>query len=180
MLTLVTSAASWSHLLSILDVSALWLPEWLAIGVSMWLMGSLALPFEKEEAITPKRALGLGRKRAITLASALALLLATGTTVFVFMGAGPGLHPWWTWPLLAATTGSGVAVVAGLRTQWGAYTITHILLALRGRMPWRLARFLDDAHRLGVLRQVGSLYQFRHARLRAHLAEQRHGPPSNH
>ncbi len=177
--TLVTSTPSWSHLLGVLGVSALWLPEWLAIGVSMWLIGSLALPFEKEEAITPSRALNLGRRRAIMFASALALLLATGVTVLVFLETRPGLRPWWTWPLLAVSTGSGVAVVTGLRTQWGAYTITRILLAIQGRMPWRLAQFLDDAHRLGVLRQVGSLYQFRHASLRTHLAEQRHVPPSH-
>jgi hypothetical protein len=30
--------------------------------------------------------------------------------------------------------------------------------------------FLDDAYRRGVLRQTGSAYQFRHARLQEHLA----------
>lgn len=43
-------------------------------------------------------------------------------------------------------------------------------LAARGRLPWAIAAFLDDAHRLGVLRQVGAVYQFRHALLRDHLA----------
>ncbi|MFH8371150.1 hypothetical protein [Streptomyces sp. NPDC018031] len=36
--------------------------------------------------------------------------------------------------------------------------------------PLRLLRFLDDAHRRGVLRTVGPVYQFRHARLRERLA----------
>lgn len=31
-------------------------------------------------------------------------------------------------------------------------------------------RFLEDAHRRGVLRQSGATYQFRHARVREHLA----------
>ncbi|WP_275527354.1 hypothetical protein [Herbidospora mongoliensis] len=30
--------------------------------------------------------------------------------------------------------------------------------------------FLDDAHRLGLLRAVGPVYQFRHAVLHDHLA----------
>jgi hypothetical protein len=34
-----------------------------------------------------------------------------------------------------------------------------------------LAGFLDDACRRGVLRQVGAVYQFRHARLQAHLTD---------
>jgi hypothetical protein len=31
--------------------------------------------------------------------------------------------------------------------------------------------FLDDAHRLGLLRTAGSVYQFRHAELQDHLAK---------
>lgn len=30
--------------------------------------------------------------------------------------------------------------------------------------------FLDDMHRLGLLRAVGPLYQFRHAEIQDHLA----------
>jgi hypothetical protein len=30
--------------------------------------------------------------------------------------------------------------------------------------------FLEDAHRRGVLRQVGAVYQFRHAKLQQYLA----------
>ena len=43
-------------------------------------------------------------------------------------------------------------------------------LALRGRTPWRLASFLDAAHKKQVLRQAGPAYQFRHELLRKHLA----------
>ncbi|MEU4765115.1 NACHT domain-containing protein [Actinosynnema sp. NPDC023794] len=50
--------------------------------------------------------------------------------------------------------------------------------ALRGRLPWRLMRFLDDAHRRGVLRQTGGVYQFRHTRLRRHLAASGRRPVS--
>jgi hypothetical protein len=50
---------------------------------------------------------------------------------------------------------------------WVPFMIGRSWLALRGRLPWRLMDFLADCHRLG---QVGSVYQFRHARLQDHLA----------
>jgi hypothetical protein len=31
--------------------------------------------------------------------------------------------------------------------------------------------FLDDAHRVGLLRTAGAVYQFRHAELQDHLAK---------
>lgn len=55
-------------------------------------------------------------------------------------------------------------------TVWGPWLISRFLLALAGRLPWRVMSFLDDAHRRGVLRQAGGVYQFRHARLQDHLA----------
>jgi hypothetical protein len=53
-----------------------------------------------------------------------------------------------------------------------AFAMACIALAARGRGPLRLMRFLDDAARRGVLRQAGPVYQFRHARLQAYLADQ--------
>jgi hypothetical protein len=43
-------------------------------------------------------------------------------------------------------------------------------LALRWHTPVRLLRFLDDARQRDVLRTVGPVYQFRHARLQDRLA----------
>ncbi|GAA4856237.1 NACHT domain-containing protein [Saccharopolyspora cebuensis] len=45
-----------------------------------------------------------------------------------------------------------------------------VVLALRRRVPLRLMRFLDDAHRIGLLRAVGPVHQFRHAEVHDHLA----------
>jgi len=55
-----------------------------------------------------------------------------------------------------------------------SYTDARLRLALCGRLPWRLMRFLDDAHRRGVLRRVGAFYQFRHIWLQEHLAAKSH------
>jgi hypothetical protein len=54
--------------------------------------------------------------------------------------------------------------------DWSNVSSSRIWLALRGEQPWRLMRFLEDAHRRGVLRQSGATYQFRHARVQDHLA----------
>ncbi len=79
-------------------------------------------------------------------------------------------------PLLAAlafTSGLGliVGLVMGFKdTAWGVYAVSRCCYALLGRVPFRLMAFLDDAHRLGVLRQSGASYEFRHVELERHLA----------
>jgi len=52
-----------------------------------------------------------------------------------------------------------------------ASTAFHLAVrAAQGRLPWRVMEFLDDSYRLGLLRVVGPVYQFRHAELQDHLA----------
>ena len=67
--------------------------------------------------------------------------------------------------------GLSVGLSVCLARAWGALGPTIVWLAARGRVPWNLVTFLDDAHHRGVLRQVGAVYQFRHARLQERLAE---------
>jgi hypothetical protein len=59
---------------------------------------------------------------------------------------------------------------AGRHRAWVAYLIATYRLAWADRLPRRLMPFLDDAHRLGLLRAVGPIYQFRHAELHDYLA----------
>ncbi|MCX4909128.1 NACHT domain-containing NTPase [Streptomyces sp. NBC_00878] len=62
-------------------------------------------------------------------------------------------------------------LILGLAAHaWPYYMAARLLLSAQGQLPWRLQSFLTNAHRLGVLRQVGPVYQFRHARLQEHLA----------
>ncbi|MEV8607586.1 BTAD domain-containing putative transcriptional regulator [Amycolatopsis sp. NPDC051373] len=67
--------------------------------------------------------------------------------------------------------GLSVGVSVCLARAWGAFAFTRLWLASRGRIPWGFMAFLADAHRRGVLRQVGEVYQFRHARLQERLAD---------
>ena len=62
--------------------------------------------------------------------------------------------------------------LGGLRTESDRFTEARLWLALRRWMPWMVTDFLEDAADRGILRQSGSLYQFRHIRLRQQLAAQ--------
>lgn len=84
-------------------------------------------------------------------------------------------------PMFACGLGCGFAVGLVVRfldrarfgltaSAWCWFLITRSWFALRGQLPWRLMRFLNNAHQRGVLRQTGAVYQFRHARLQDRLA----------
>ena len=123
-----------------------------SLGVLWWLLAWLARPFSSEDAATMRSGLRIARRQAVILLPifclpALALL-------------APDLTLW----------GLFVGYLAIFRTAWGCYTKCRIWLAVSGRLPWRLTAFLEDAHRLGVLHQFGTVYQFRHSRLRERLA----------
>jgi hypothetical protein len=64
-------------------------------------------------------------------------------------------------------------LAAGLALRIGdlrRFMMVRVWLPSTGRLPWPVSAFLADAHRRGVLRRAGAVYQFRHARLRDHLA----------
>lgn len=67
--------------------------------------------------------------------------------------------------------GLAVGLSVCLSRAWGVFGCTRLWLAARGHIPFGFMAFLDDAHRRGVLRQVGAVYQFRHARLQERLAD---------
>jgi hypothetical protein len=72
--------------------------------------------------------------------------------------------------MLDAAKKSTTAQIRANHHAWLVCTITVAQLAPQHRLPWRVMDFLDDAHRLGLLRAVGPVYQFRHAALHDHLA----------
>jgi hypothetical protein len=95
------------------------------------------------------------------------------------------------WGVVGMMIGAGVAavlgIVFGIMFGLGVLVVFGLLFAvlypgtlpqrlafvqlrLRYGLPLRLMRFLDDAYERGVLRTVGAVYQFRHARLQDRLA----------
>ena len=63
----------------------------------------------------------------------------------------------------------GLAFTLTTAQAWSA-SVAAAQLAMRWRTPVRLMRFLDDARKRNILRTVGPVYQFRHARLQDRLA----------
>ncbi|MEV0386310.1 NACHT domain-containing protein [Nonomuraea sp. NPDC050643] len=116
--------------------------------------------------------------RTLTLLRGLLVGLAGGLPswmIFGFMGSlESGVQGW-----LIVGLGFGLSfglpfglagLMSGSHHAWLACTIATGHLALNRKLPWRITNFLDDAHRLGLLRAVGPIYQFRHATLHDHLA----------
>jgi NACHT domain len=150
----------------------------LTIGLAAGLVGTLShllrQPVDITLAVTPRSVhrsdrtmtivFGLVGGLAAGLAGALVSRLVLGPEGGRLLGPGTGL-------LAGLVFGPG-------SSAWGRFTVLRGWLALRGRLPWRLLGFLDDAHRLAVLRQAGAVYQFRHARLQDHLAATSKSPPT--
>lgn len=95
------------------------------------------------------------------------LIAALPTGVETLLGAAAGA-------LLSAT---GLGLMALGSSAWGRFLSARAWLALRGRLPWRLLAFVEDARERGVLRQVNGYYEFRHRLLQRHLAEEQAAAP---
>lgn len=71
---------------------------------------------------------------------------------------------------LVVLPGVMVAILTLVSRVWPRYALVAGVQAAAGLLPWRLAPFLSDAHRRGILRRSAGVHQFRHARLQEQLA----------
>lgn len=109
--------------------------------------------------------------RALTLLRTSSVAVAGGLVFGLLEGLLFGLHDGLTSGLPAGLViGLAFGLRLGKHHAWLAAKLAHWRLARRAETPRDLMAFLDDAHRLGLLRTVGSVYQFRHAELQDHLA----------
>ncbi|MEU4227449.1 NACHT domain-containing protein [Nonomuraea sp. NPDC026600] len=149
----------------------------LAYGTASGFAAWAEAPTPEGQASTPMtswradRTLNLVRAGTIgftgALTGGLAGGLGAGLTDTPAFGVSVGL-------VYALAFGLTAGLAAGHHHAWMAYLIATSRLALAGRLPRKLMLFLDDAHRLGLLRAVGPIYQFRHAELQDHLAAAHH------
>jgi hypothetical protein len=100
--------------------------------------------------------------------------LLLGLALGLISGLGNGL---WTVLVQALTTLLVIGLAAGLifgltHSETWAVTLAFAQLARRQHIPARLMPLLEDARERQVLRTVGPIYQFRHARLQDRLAGQ--------
>ncbi|KXK58995.1 hypothetical protein AWW66_26700 [Micromonospora rosaria] len=106
----------------------------------------------------------------LALVRTMVFVLVGGTvaalTATVMGGAAP-------YVVFALATAFMVALIVGAppKVASSVYLSMTVILARRGRSPLRLMRFLEYAHQLGLLRQNGPVYQFRHAMLQHRLAQ---------
>jgi hypothetical protein len=142
----------------------------LAVGLADAVAGALEDP-DSTSALSP-----LTSWRADTRYMLVAGLVA-GLVVGLAVGLALGL---WAGLVVRLAGGLVIGLLAGFVTvqrsaAWSS-SLASAQLALRWHTPVRLMRFLDDARQRGVLRTVGPVYQFRHARLQDRLADQEGSP----
>jgi hypothetical protein len=124
-------------------------------------------------------------------AAAISIMIAVPSAVGVAVGARALATTDSAWAASLAAVGTVVTygltaalVIAVTVSRYPAFTATQVTLCLRGKTPWGLMAFLNDAHReRHVLRSAGTAYQFDHELLRAALAAEYGGSaasePSN-
>ena len=137
----------------------------LPIGIGRWLRA----PVGFDDPVSPRSVLRGDLFTLLAVAGSCALSAGVGThlldtdTHLRDFGGPSGI-----WAGLVVL----VIVFLGSGAPWLLFTVTRLWLALWGRLPLRLGHLLEDAHRRGVLRQVGAVYQFRHARLQQFLGNE--------
>ncbi|GHA30881.1 hypothetical protein GCM10010329_62880 [Streptomyces spiroverticillatus] len=141
------------------------------------LNGSLTLErADPSTAVGPRKLLVQDRRIFLQIVLLYAMAFgAWGVFVCGLKGLFWGIPPFGIAGGLAVGLTAGLArgLTLGLRdTSWAQFAVTTVCLAVRRQAPWSLMAFLRDAHARGVLRQVGTVYQFRHIGLQRHLAGQ--------
>jgi hypothetical protein len=130
----------------------------------------IAAPDDLAGVASPRVVLARDRQAALLpmLQYGLVFGLGVGLAVGFKFGFGVGLGVGLVFGL---AVGLGVGSAQSMsETAWPSYMLTRGWLALHGRLLWPLMSFLADAHRRGVLRQTGAVYQFRHIELQHRLA----------
>ncbi|MEU6194361.1 NACHT domain-containing protein [Streptomyces sp. NPDC047061] len=137
------------------------------LGLVYALTTALSAPIPPDSTNAPDRL--LRTSRTALLQQSLLNTLVFGVVGWLVFGSA-GNFP--DWAFYTLDFGLGIAMAYGLAlTAWGHWMVlARIWLPLTGRLPWAVHAFLKDAHRRGVLRHSGAVYQFRHALLKEHLA----------
>jgi hypothetical protein len=143
----------------------------LVAGVASALIHWSRRPIVTEEAYSPSAALTADRRQYLALLGMVTAAIMVAFTLGSLLTldadpAGAVRH--------GIRNGLGGSVVLALAScftaAWPRYQVARLWLAARRRLPWRLAAFLEEARRIGVLRRVGATYQFRHASLQDRMA----------
>jgi hypothetical protein len=149
----------------------------LIFGIAFMLAFSIAEAFVNTDSTSvPSPIISWRNDRRYSIIIGFIVGVVTGVLITLLVSIGDGIA-------------SGPAAGFGLGVQYGIIfgliawlvagigisrcwptALAAIQLSRRWHTPSRLLKFLDDAHKRNVLRTVGPVYQFRHARLQDRLA----------
>jgi NACHT domain len=159
--TLLFAAAVNVSWLEALAFCALLVPCLLVIELTDWARRPAAESRIQSPPDSLRRDLKMASLNLLAKSSALGLSIGLPIGFLIGPTAGliAGVALWLVFgPMFVFTTASG------------GYFIAVLVLRARRKIPARPMRFFEDAHRAGLLRQAGSVYQFRHAELHDYLA----------
>src|SRR5271157_2706419 len=158
-----------------------WLAPGLAVGLVAWLGAGLVAGMSRPgtdntSPLSPLSSWRSDRAYGLAVGIVVGIVIEFGFGLWAMPAAGPGTV---IWALLATELGVGLAFGLGIGLvvwlvypqSWSSF-LSFAQLAASDRTPLRLMRFLEDARSRSVLRTVGPVYQFRHARLQDRLATQ--------
>jgi hypothetical protein len=179
-ITLLQPTWAWAGSLGSFVASylAIFLPVGLVVGLSVGLRINLDTPGLSKAAESPRELLRADRRTGQV--AGLGAGLAAGVTLAVqqaFVTSGDGfVSALWIVTFFTVFVGTVFAFAGGLlwAAAWRRYAA--FLTCTRGRLPWRLGRFLDWAYGAGLLRISGTSYQFRHRELQDNHASRQSEP----
>ena len=134
----------------------------------------LDTPSVLDRPVNPSSSLRLDRRAAITYSVGYAV--AAGAAAWPAYGLDPEAGGYGVTSVIVF--GIAFYLASFFSTASGRHMIASVWLWLQGRLPLRSTEFLDDAHTRGALRQIGAIYQFRHARLQDRLGSARTDLPA--
>ncbi|GIH50054.1 NACHT domain-containing protein [Microbispora rosea] len=139
------------------------------LGLNKWVTTPLTNDRPQGPLITLRRDLQLVYGRSLTFGLALGLAFGVaGTLVNGFSGLLHGAEAGIAFGLAGGVV---FTLTFGFTGASSIYLVAVAMLRARGRIPLRLMSLLEDAHRVGLLRQVGPAYRFRHEKLQDRLAQ---------
>jgi len=137
---------------------ALGLTGGLVFGTAVALLSLWSKRIASSPSVSPAATYRSDRRTGVILALVigLAIGLGLGLTVGPAFGLGFGL--------------AGLLIAGLAFGQVPLVKLTELVLACRGHGRWQFLRLLEDACERQVLRQAGTVYQFRHATIQDRLA----------
>ncbi len=99
-------------------------------------------------------------------------------SVSLFFVAGQATRQRASWWGLLAVVGIFCFALGAFRSGRVSRRYIAMLICCRGKLPWRLGRFMDWANKAGLLKLTGTAYQFRHQELVTALSSD-HGVSGN-